>query len=121
MHNGALGASPDPDLVDLFRSTQSRHMRMAIPPRAPVAGSTLARAEKLWIRLSSDLLHYFPNLSCRNVTAHRTNDSVGRGVATMRILVRLLNRVLRLDKPLRGSTEGQFLNWRRTHNTVRIY
>ena len=38
----------------------------------------------------------------------------------MKSLVRTVNRLLRLDKPLRGSTEGQFLNWRRTHNVGNV-
>ena len=39
----------------------------------------------------------------------------------MKALVRLLNRVLRLEKPLRNSADGQFLNWRRTHNIGNVY
>jgi len=39
----------------------------------------------------------------------------------MKALVRMVNRLLRLEKPLRGSTEGQFLNWRRTHNVGNVY
>lgn len=39
----------------------------------------------------------------------------------MKPLVRLLNRMLRLDRPLRNSAEGQFLNWRRTHNSQTSY